>query len=204
MGAPVVSVLIDKQLRDYARGSAVQIAVGIGSSLSVVVGWEFLQMVYRLLMRCTKAIRQLPPAAQIGLAAAGLVCVAHPHSRAKLKESWNAFKNSDTVLMLCETIVDLAAQATEAAQKAEANYKTLQAVLPARQKCPLLMHARSVCTAARAALTQEELERRILCGGYVTRSRTFRQYLRRVLRTDGSFVEVRPGQWAIQTVVISC
>ena len=203
MGAPVVSVLIDKQLRDYARGSTVQIAVGIGSSFSMVVGWEFLQVVYRLLVRSIKIVRQLPPAVQIGLVATGVICVAHPPCRAKLKEGWNAFKNSDIVLWLCDTIVDFAAQATEAAQKAEANYESLQAVLPARQKCPLLMHIRSVCTAARSSLTLEEIERRILRGGYVTRSRTFRQYLRRVLRTDDSFVEIKPGQWTIQTVAIS-
>jgi hypothetical protein len=111
MGAPVVSVLIDKQLRDYARGSTVQLAVGIGSSLSMVVGGEFLQVVYRLLVRCIEVIRQLPPAAQIALAAAGAICVAHPRSRAKLKEGWNAFKSSETVLTLCDTIAGFAEQA---------------------------------------------------------------------------------------------
>ena len=60
-------MLIDTHLRDYARASTVQIAVGIGSSVSFVVGWEFLQVLYKLLVRCVKAIRRLPPAAQIAL-----------------------------------------------------------------------------------------------------------------------------------------
>ena len=197
MGAPVVSVSIDKQLRDYARGSTVQIAVAIGSSFSMVVGWEFLRVVYQLLVRCIKAIRQLPLPVQVGLAAAGVICVAHPKGRPKVKEGWNAFKNSEAALTLCDAIVDFVAQVTEAAQKAKVSHENLQAALPARQKRPLLMHARSVCIAARSALTLEELERRILRGGYVTHSQTFQQYLRRVLRTDDSFKEVRPGRWSI-------
>ena len=57
----MVSVLIDTHLRDYARASTVQIAVGIGSSVSFVVGWEFLQIVYKLLVRCLKGIHQFHP-----------------------------------------------------------------------------------------------------------------------------------------------
>jgi predicted nucleic acid-binding protein len=47
MGAPVISVLIDTQ-RDYARAST--IVLGIGSSFSVVIGWEFLHVLYRALV----------------------------------------------------------------------------------------------------------------------------------------------------------
>lgn len=197
MGAPVVSVLIDTHLRDYARASTVQIAVGFGYSVSFVVGWEFLQVVYKLLERCLRAIRQLPPAVQIGLVAAGLICVAHPKSQAKLKRGWNALTSSEAVLALGDAIVDFAVQATGAAEKAKANHQIVEAVLPLRQKRPLLMHARAVCTAAGAPLTLLEMERQIRLGGYMSRSQNFRQYLRRVLRGDGSFVEVKPGEWRL-------
>lgn len=197
MGAPVVSVLIDTHLRDYARASTVQIAVGIGSSVSIIVGWEFLQVVYKLLVHCVKAIRRLPPAAQIVLAATGVICVAHPKSRARLKEGWNSLKHSEPLLALGDAIADFAVQVAESAEKAKVNYQNVQAALPARQKRPLLMHARAVCTAAGSSLTLREMERQIRLGGYVSRSQTFQQYLRRVLRTDSSFVEVRPGEWAI-------
>ena len=198
MGAPVVSVLIDTHLRDYARANTVQIAAGIGSSVSFVVGWEFLQVLYKLLVRCVKAIRRLPPAAQIALTAAGVICVAHPKSRARLKEGWNTLKNSEALLTLGDAITDFAIQVAESAEKAKTNYQNVQAALPARQKRPLLMHARAVCTAAGSPLTLAEMERQIRLGGYVSRSQAFRQYLRRVLRTDSSFVEVMPGQWAIR------
>jgi len=198
MGAPVVSVLIDTHLRDYARASTVQIAVGLGSSFSLIVGGEFLQMVYRLLVRCIRTVRQLPPALQIALAAGCVISVAHPKSRAKLREGRNAFKNSDAVLALCDAIVDFGAQAAESAQKARESYACLQAVVPTRQKRPLFLHARSVCTAAGSVLSLGELERLIRHGGYVTKSKTFRQYLRRVLRSDESFVEVKHEHWAIR------
>jgi hypothetical protein len=161
------------------------------------VGWEFLQGLNKLLVRCVKAIRRLPPSAQIGLAAAGVICVAHPRSRARLNEGWNTLKNSEALQALGKAIADFAVQVTESAEKARTNYQIVQAALPAKVKRPLLMHARAVCTAAASPLTLAEMERQIRLGGYVSRSQTFRQYLRRVLRTDSSFVEVRPGWWGI-------
>jgi hypothetical protein len=137
MGAPVVSVLIDTHLRNYARASTVQIAVGIGSAFSIIVGWEFLQVVYKLMSNCGKAMRLLPPTAQVGLAAAGVVCVAHPKSRARLKQSWNNLKNSEALLALGDALADFAVRAAGSAQKARTNYQIVQAVLPTKQKRPL-------------------------------------------------------------------
>ncbi len=42
------------------------------------------------------------------------------------------------------------------------------------------------------------MERQILRGGYVTHSPNFQQYLRRVLKTDSSFVEVLLCQWSLR------
>lgn len=198
MGAPVISVLIDTRLRDYARASTVQAAVGIGSSFSVVVGCEFLRVVYRLLALCIGCVGKLPPAAQLGLAVGCLACVVHPMSRAKLRENWNSSKQSETALALREAIIDFGVQAVEATAKARNTYESLQAAIPARRMRPLLMHARSVGTASSSPLTLDELERRIRRGGYVSRSRTSRQYLVRVLRSDSSFLEVSRGHWAIR------
>ena len=197
MGAPVVSVLIDTHLREYARASTVQIAVGIGYSISFVVGWDFLQVVYKLLVRCLRGIRQLPPGVQIGLVAAGLICVAHPKSRTKMREVWNALKSSEAALAIGDAILDFAVQVTEAAEKAKTNYEFVRAALPARRGRPLLLHARAACVSACAPLPLVEMERRIRLGGYESRSQNFRQYLLRVLRNDDSFAEVKPGEWMI-------
>jgi hypothetical protein len=198
MGAAVVSVFIDTQLRDYARASTVQIAVRIGSSLSVFVGWEFLRGLYNFLVRLVHALRWLPPEAQAIVAAAGALALLHPGTREGLRKVWNSLKTSAAVQALCDTFVEFGSQSAEAVEKAHSNFERLQAVLPPRQKRPLVQHVRSVCTAARSALTLEELERRIRRCGYESRSMTFRQYVRRVLRSDESFIEVSPGRWAVR------
>jgi hypothetical protein len=198
MGAAVVSAFIDTQLRGYARASTVQVAVQIGSSLSVIAGWESLYAMYRLLVKLVHAFRRLPPTAQAAFAVAGMLAALHPKSREAMQKGWNRLKSSKAILALCDTVADIGVQAAEAEAKACSNLERLQAVLPARQKRPLVQHARTVCTAACAALTLEELERRIRRGGYASRSRTFRQYLRRVLSSDESFVEAAPGRWTIR------
>jgi hypothetical protein len=104
MGAAAVSVFIDTQLRDYARASTVQVAVQIGSSLSVIVGWEFLSAVYHLLVRLVHTFRRLPPAAQAVLAAACTLAVLHPKSRAGLRKGWNSLKSSKAIFALCGTL----------------------------------------------------------------------------------------------------
>jgi hypothetical protein len=197
MGAPVVSVLIDTHLRDYARAKTVQIAVNIGSSLSFMVGWKFIQVIYKLLVRCIKGVRQLPPAVQIALVAAGIICIAHPKSRARLKEGWNALVTSEALLTFGDIIADFAAQVANSAEKAETSYQIVETTLPPRQKHSLLMHARAVCLAASTPLSLAEMDRQIRLGGYVSRSRTFRRYLRQVLQADGGFMEIRSGYWTI-------
>jgi hypothetical protein len=203
MGAPVVSVLIDTHLREYARASTVQLAINLGFSFSIIVGWEFLRVVCKLLVQCLRGIRRLPPAAQIGLGAACILSVAHPKSRVMLREAWNTMTNSQPVLQFCDAIVDLALQTEAASELAQSQQDYLTAAVPARERRPLLQHARAVCVEAGESLSLEELERRIRRGGYVSKSRTFRQYLRRVLASDVSFVEVAAGQWTLQTHV-SC
>jgi hypothetical protein len=197
MGAPVVSVLIDTHLREYARASTVQIAVKVGSSFSMIVGWEFLKVVSRLLVQCLRRIRRLPPAVQIGLGAASVLSIAHPKSRARFRDGWKSLMNSEPFLRFCDAIVDLGIEAQEASELARNRHDDLTALVPARERRPLSQHARAVCAQAGAGLSLEELERRIRRGGYVSRSRTFRQYLRRVLASDESFVEVAAGCWAL-------
>lgn len=200
MGAPVIPVLIDMHLRDYARASTVRIALGIGSSFSVLIGWESLQVLYRALASCLRSVQKLPPVVQISLVAGCFAFLAHPKSRAHLHHIWACFEHSETLLALRAAIIDLGIQFVEAGIKTQGNYESLKSVIPQRRKRPPLMHARSVCTAARAPLTLEELERRIRRGGYVSRSKTSRRYLVRVLRSDNAFVEMSPGRWVVQAL----
>jgi hypothetical protein len=182
-------------MRDHARASTVQIAVGMGYCVSLVVGWKVIETLYEVVASCVGAISRLQPAVQISLIAVAAICVFHPVSREKLKHGWNNLKNSGAFLTLGDVMGDFAVQVLAATEKTKANYQIVEAALPARQKRPLLMHARAVCTAAAAPQSLAEQIRR---GGYVSRSQTFRPYLRRILRADSSFLEVAGG-WMISS-----
>jgi hypothetical protein len=52
--------------------------------------------------------------------------------------------------------------------------------------------------ATHSGLSLDELERRVRQGGYESRSQTFRQHLRQILRSDESFIEVTPGLWSVR------
>jgi hypothetical protein len=197
MGAPIISVLIDTRLRDYARKSTVQMAMCFGSSVSIMLSLRSLQGLSRLLKKVLSSFRRLPPAAQLAVVGGATICVLHPKSRAKMKELWNSWKSSPVTLALCDALLELASQYADALAGVEENYEALQALVPVGRKRTLLHHARSVCAEARCALTLEEMERRIRKGGYTSRSQVLRSYLRRVIRTDDSFAEVSPGRWMI-------
>jgi hypothetical protein len=203
MGAPVISALIDTRFRDYARSSAVQMAVGFGSSVSIMVGVQSLQGLYRLVTQLLASIQRLPPAAQLAIVGGATVCVLHPKSRAKMKEIWESWKSSPVTLSVCDALLEFATQYAKADAAVKENYEALQAELPKGRKNSLLHHARSVCAEAGCSLSLEEMERRIRQGGYFSRSHSFRTYLRRVLLADEAFVEESPGCWALNNRAVA-
>jgi hypothetical protein len=198
MQAPVVSAFIDTHLRDYARASSTQIVLQLGSSFSMIVSWEFLCAAYHLLTRSIHALKRLPPAAQMVLAGAAAIAVLHPKSREKLIMGWNSLLRSKAADLVWEAISHLVLTADAAKRDAHIHYDYLHTIIPAQQHRPLLHHLRAVCVAARSELSLDELERRVRWGGYKSRSKTFRQYLRRILRSDESFIEKAPGLWSLR------
>jgi hypothetical protein len=203
MHAPVVSAFIDTHLRDYARASSVQIVLNLGASFSVIVSWEFLCAAYRLLTPSIQALKRLPVAVQVVLAGVATYAILHPKSREKLVAGWNSLVDSEAADLVWEVISQLVLTADSARRDAHSHYGHLHTIVPARQQRPLLHHVRAVCVAAHSGLGLDELERRIRRGGYESKSKTFRQYLRRVLRSDESFVEEQPGLWSVRATAVS-
>lgn len=203
MQAPVVSAFIDTHLRDYARASSVQIVLHLGSFFAVVVSWEFLCAAYRLLTRSIQALKRLPVEVQVVLAGVAVYAVLHPKSREKLVAGWNLLVHSEATDLVWEAISQLVFTADSAERHARSHYEHLHTVVPARQQRPLLHHVRAVCVAAHSGLSLDELERRIRRGGYESKSKTFRQYLRRALRSDESFIEAQPGLWSVRAKAVS-
>lgn len=203
MQAPVVSAFIDTHLRDYARASSVQIALRLGSSFSVIVSWEFLCAAYRLFTRSIQAMKRLPVAVQVVLAGVTAYAILHPKSREKLVAGWNTLVNSEAAGLVWEAISHLVLTADTATRDVHSHYEHLNKVVPERQHRPLLHHVRAVCVAAHSELSLDELERRVRMGGYESQSKSFRQYLRRILRSDKSLIEVAPGRWSLRAMSVS-
>jgi hypothetical protein len=198
MRAPVVSAFIDTHLRNYARACSVEILLQLGSSVSVIVSWEFLCAIYSLLTRSIHALKRIPVAAQVTLAGVAAAAILNPKSREKLVAACNSLLRSEAAVLTWAAISELVLTADLAKRDADSHYQRLHKVVPPRQQRPLLHHVRAVCVAAGSGLSLVELEQRVRRGGYASQSKTFRQYLRRIVRGDESFIEVAPGLWSVR------
>jgi hypothetical protein len=196
MQAPVISVLIDGTAKAYARSSSVRLAVMMGSTFTVTLSFETIAAACRGIKRLVRWFEDLHPSLQVAIIGAGIVAIAHPKSRAKLSSIWNWVKETATPPML-QAIADVAIRMAEASKTETDAYKQLQNALPVTKKRSALMHARTVCLAARTPLSLHEIGRRMRADGYITRARDFRAYLRRVLLSSGQFQESSPGVWTL-------
>lgn len=187
---------IDMALRRYARASAVRIGLSLGSSMSAVASVEVLIALGRLLKALVAAFRRLSSSSQLLIIAGIVALLAHPMSRAKLREFWGALQKSLRPLRW-EAVVDAIYQFAKATETAEAAHREIQAFLPKVKRRPLIAHARAVCLAAGKPLREEVILRKALTNGYLSRNGSSHAYLRRVLRADEGFAETAAG-WTIR------
>jgi hypothetical protein len=183
---------MDTALRRYARASAVRIGLALGSSASAAVSVEALIALGKLLKALAAAFKRLSPGAQLLIVAGVVALLAHPKSRAKLKELWGSLEKTLRPL-LWDTVVDAMYQFAEATQTAEAAHKEIACLLPEARRRPLIAHARAVCLAAGRPLRDEVILWKAFTNGYVSRRGGSEVYLRRILRRDGQFVETATG-----------
>jgi predicted nucleic acid-binding protein len=186
---------MDLALRRYARSSAVRIGLAFGSSVSAFVSVELLLVLGKLLKTLVTAFKRLSPGAQLLIFAGVIALLAHPKSRAKLKELWGALQETVRPL-LWDTVVDAMYQFAEATKTAELAHREIQAWLPEARRRPLIAHARAVCLVAGKPLRDEVILRKVFTNGYVSGRGGSVAYLRRVLRADAQFVETATG-WTL-------
>lgn len=194
MHAPVITVLIDGTAQSYARSSSVQIAVMMGSTFTVTLSFEAIAAACRGLKRIGQWFDELHPGMQLAIIAGFIVALAHPKTRVKLASMWEWVKATATPPVL-EAIAAVAIQFAEAMKTADATSSRIKESLPPQRRRSALMHARTICLTAKTPLPIAEIERRMRADGYVTRARTFRNYLRRVLLSSGEFQELSPNVW---------
>lgn len=96
--------------------------------------------------------------------------------------------------LLSSLIVQLA----EAHEDARLTASQIKAALPIPRKRTALVYAWEICLIEGGPITLEAMEMKIRKAGYVTRSRNFVIYLRRVLRGSPAVVEVSSRTWALR------
>ncbi len=186
---------MDTALRRYARASAVRIGLALGSSASAVVSVEVLISLGKLLKTLVTAFKRLSSGAQLLIVAGIVALLAHPKSRAKLKELWGGLEKALRPL-LWNTVVDAMYQLAEATQTAEAAHEEIVALLPRARRRPLITHARAVCLAAGKPLREGVILQKAFVNGYLSRRGGSEAYLRRILRGEGQFIETATG-WTL-------
>lgn len=198
MQIPAITVNLDLTLRNYARASSIQVAVKFGSGFIFMVS---LQVLLAVVKACVEGFRRLPTAIKMALIFAILVALVHPKSREKIGDFFQTTwcQLIDAKSPLAAVIGPLATQFVAAERTVTSTLLEIQSVLPPTRKRSALVHARAICVVNREPLSDAEIERRMRNEGYVSTSRNFRTYLRRVLRSDQRFSEVSSGMWEIRT-----
>lgn len=201
MDVPVISATPDLILRSYARSSSVVMGVTLGSGLALTISFASLYGLYCLIEKTLRGFCGLPTWAKVSIAAAAFAIAAHPKSRAKIYEAWDhicklANINNPSVLRIVGQISTQFLTAHETATKATSE---LKALMPQPRPRSALQHARSLCLTTKTPLSIAELESLMRAEGYTSQSKTFRGYLRRLLKESMQFVEVTPGKWSLRT-----
>jgi hypothetical protein len=81
--------------------------------------------------------------AQLLILAGVVALLAHPKSRAKLKDLWGAFQRSLRPL-LWDAVLDAMCQFAEETERAESAHREIQAFLPDPRRRPSIAHARGL------------------------------------------------------------
>jgi predicted nucleic acid-binding protein len=199
MEVPLLMVDLDGVFRKYARANSVKLAFTLGSTFSVTISVSVLKELLTLSMR---GIRRIPTPLKIAFGAAIAAALIHPKSRAKIiglsKTLWNKLNNPKLRALLSSLVMQLA----EAHEDARLTASQIKAALPMPRKRTALVYAREICLIEGGPITLKMMEVKIRKAGYVSRSRDFASYLRRVLRGSPTFVEVSSGTWALRVTSV--
>jgi hypothetical protein len=198
MGLPVIGPELDAVLRDYARSTSVFVTFKVGSAFVLTIGVEALVETLRAIAAC---IRSLPPAVKALLILGVSFALFHPKSRQMLSESfkgfWERLRGMQPVFVsIAGPVLE---QLAEAAATSHSTRKEIGSRLPARTKQTALYHACLICIRAAKPLSTAEITRRILANGYTSQSKSFRSYVRRLLRSDRRFVVSPDGLWSLRS-----
>lgn len=197
MGAPVLWVCIDTACRDHARATSVTLGFTAGSTFSLTIGAEALGAAIRGMKGLCEAFRKQPAWLQLAVAGALAAIVIHPRSRAKILELWKGVSKMAVNVKgpLLEAFLAVMKEIATAQASAHRTKREIESVLPPTKKVSALVYARRICVIAESPISSDEIVRRMRSAGYVARGKRPQDYLRRVLRESGEFIELPDGMW---------
>jgi hypothetical protein len=197
MGAPVLWVCIDAACRDHARATSVTLGFTAGSTFTLTIGAEALRAAIRGMKGLYEAFRKQPIWLQLAVAGALAAIAIHPRSRAKILELWKGVSISAVNVKgpLLDAFLAVMKEIASAQSSAHRTKREIESVLPPTKKVSALVYARRICIVAESPISSDEIVRRMRSAGYVSRGKRPADYLRRVLRQSGEFIELRGGTW---------
>jgi predicted nucleic acid-binding protein len=195
MGVPTIMIDLDRVLRKHARASSIKLGVSVGSAFTLVISVNVLK---ELMTLAAKGIQKIPTPVKIAFLVAIAAALIHPRSRAKVIEAGKILWRKLNDPRFKAILSSLTIQTFEAFETAENTSKEIKASLPSPRKRRAINFARQVCAVEKRPLTLGEIASLMKKAGYVTRSKTFTAYLRRLLRGSTNFIETSPGYWNLK------
>jgi hypothetical protein len=190
---------LDKSLRDYARATSILVGAKAGSGFAVLCGIEILTAVVRAGI---EEIRRIPPVLKVCITLAIIGLLLHSKSRERLL-GW--LKQGLALLERVKPVVvsisrDAVKELADAARTAKSTELVIREAIPTvvKPRVSAVVMVRVVCLKAGEPLPLSEIEKRVRGAGYLTRSRNFGAYLRKILRQNSEFVEVATGLWTLR------
>jgi predicted nucleic acid-binding protein len=203
MHAPVVGAEIIVALRDYSRAASVEVSIKMGGAVVAVASGAVLVKLWEWTKAFFSGFGMLPTWIKWLLASAAVAAVIHPAGRTWLRQLTRGLPDGvGGTLKVLGPIVLQAMEAAEQSRKASAvALQRVHGTLAAPTPQPAWAHAMRTCLEEGSPLSVDEICRRVLQDGYVTRSSDFVGYMRKVLRRRGEFAETADGRWTLASTL---
>ena len=96
---------------------------------------------------------------------------------------------------LLDAFLAVMKEIASAQSSAHRTKREIESILPPTKKVSALVYARRICIVAESPISSDEIVRKMRSAGYVSRGKRPADYLRRVLRQSGEFIELWGGTW---------
>ena len=199
-GIPAIPLALCIDLREYARGRALEMQIMVGGMAVGLVGIGAITGFFKGIEALLTIVKRMPPIIQFLMFIGLVIAIVHPRSQAAIgrflanlgehaRRGWEAIEPA--VLKMAEQSKEAQIQSSQHLGKVKMRLER-QGARP-----PALSHiAYGICISAGQPLAAEEIQRLALAEGYKPRGLDSLKYLRRILGSDSRFQICAGGKWA--------